>query len=448
MRKYFFVFILFTSSIYSQQIKVNVENIKGNKAMLYSLSGERTTSIDSIYSSKPGEFVYQPKNVLYNGIYRLKFDKNKWIDFIYDGKDISLRADANNVLDSLRVITSESNKLFYTFIRLNKAYKTKTELLQLILARYPKDDEYYSQTQKRLVELQNKYKEFVNIDSQKESNSFIAEYIHSAQLPVIDYEIPPQQQIDFLKTHALDYVDFNNSLLIDSDVFTNKAIEYLTYYRNPQLPKELVEKEFMKAVDTLLNKAKVNQLVYQHITEYLIDGFKKFGFDNVLDYIVDNYVIKDNICLDEDVEGMIKKRIDQARYLKIGNVVPDIILQDSSGNKIELNKIDAEKTLIIFYASWCPHCKELMPKLKDLYNSYTSKPIEVMAISLDNDHNDWINFIKTNCANWINVSDLKGWDGKAATDYFIYATPTMFLVDKQLRIIAKPMTFDDVKKIL
>ena len=448
MRKYFFALILFATSIYSQQIKVNVKNINGNKAMLFSLSGERTTIVDSIYSSNPGEFVYQPKNILHNGIYRFLFDINKSIDFIYDGKDISIITDANNVLDSLRVITSESNKLFYTFIRLNKAYKTKTELLQLILVRYPKDDEYYSQTQKRLVELQNEYNEFVNAASQKEPNSFIAGYIHSAQLPVIDYEIQSQQQIDFLKTHALDYVDFNNSLLIDSDIFTNKAIEYLTYYRNPQLPKELLKKEFIKAVDTLLNKSKVNQLVYQHITEYLIDGFKKFGFDNVLDYIVDNYVIKDNICLDEDVEGMIKKRIDQARYLKIGSVVPNIILQDTTGNKIELNKIDAEKTLIIFYASWCPHCKELMPKLKDLCNSYTSKPIDVMAISLDNERNDWINFIKTNNLNWSNVSDLKGWDGKAATDYFIYATPTMFLVDKQLKIIAKPITIDDVKKIL
>ena len=448
MRKYFFALILFTSSIYSQQIKVNVENIKGNKAMLYSLSGERTTFVDSIYSSNQGEFVYQPKNILHNGIYRFLFDINKWIDFIYDGKDIELITDANNVLDSLRVITSESNELFYSYIRLNKTYKTKTELLQLILARYPKDDEYYSQTQKRLVELQNEYKEFVNIDSQKEPNSFIAEYIHSAQLPVIDYEIQPQQQIDYLKTHALDYVDFNNSLLIDSDVFTNKAIEYLTYYRNPQLPKELLEKEFMKAVDTLLNKAKVNQLVYQHITEYLIDGFKKFGFDNVLDYIVDNYVIKDDICLDETLERALQKRIQQEKNFKIGNTVPNIVVQDTAGSIVKLSDIKNDKILILFYASWCPHCQNLVPKLYEYYSKQKEKNFEVLAMSIDSSRTDWINFIKTNNLNWLNVSDLKGWDSQAALDYCIYATPTMFLVDNHLKIIAKPMTIDDVKKIL
>ncbi|MDP2207192.1 MAG: hypothetical protein Q8K98_00270 [Bacteroidota bacterium] len=64
-----------------------------------------------------------------------------------------------------------------------------------------------------------------------------------------------------IQTHSLDFVDFNDAGLINSDVFSNKSIEYLTYYRNPQLPKEILEKEFMAAVDTLLNKSKINSLV-------------------------------------------------------------------------------------------------------------------------------------------------------------------------------------------
>ena len=78
--------------------------------------------------------------------------------------------------------------------------------------------------------------QFVNLTSQANLNSFIAKYIRSAQLPVLDISIPIEKQLDYLKAHALDNVDFNNSLLINSDVFTNKTIEHLTYYRNPQLP--------------------------------------------------------------------------------------------------------------------------------------------------------------------------------------------------------------------
>ena len=46
------------------------------------------------------------------------------------------------------------------------------------------------------------------------------------------------------------------------------------------------------------------------------------------------------------------------------------------------------------------------------------------------------------------MSDLKGWEGKAATDYFIYATPTMFLIDNEKKIIGKPITIEEVKNLL
>jgi len=443
----FLLYIQFKS--YSQSISIHLSNYKAGKLIFYSLSGEKTARIDSVNSNEDGIIIYQSDpQKFHSGFYRLTFGTNKLTDFIYDGKDIELRTDLNNVLDSMEVIDSESNKLYCSFVILNKAYKTKTELLQLMLARYPKDDNYYHATQSRLTQIQNEYLEFVNVTAQKNPNSFIAKYIRSAQLPVINGSISLEKQLDYLKVHALDNVDFNNTLLINSDLFTNKAIEYLTYYRNPQLPKELLEKEFMRAVDSILNKAKVNQLVYQHITEYLIDGFKKFGFDKVLDYIVENYVIKDDLCLDVKTEGLIKRRIEQAKNFKIGTTVPNISIPDINGKEINLSSIDAEKILIVFYASWCPHCKEILLKLNKMKEDKTGKKYEVLAISLDAKKEDWKSFIKGNCSSLINASDLKGWDGEAANNYFIYATPTMFLIDRQLKIISKPMSIEEVKSII
>jgi len=198
----------------------------------------------------------------------------------------------------------------------------------------------------------------------------------------------------------------------------------------------------MTPVDTLLNKARVNQIVYQHLVEYLIDGFKKFGFDKILDYIVEDYVIKDDLCLDTKTEGLIKRRIDQAKILKIGALAPNITIPDSLGNAIELYKINTPKILIVFYASWCPHCKELLPRLKTLND------IEIVAVSLDSSRVNWLNFVKDNALNFLNVSDLKGWNGKEAGDYFIYATPTMFILDSNKKIIGKPLTFEELQKYL
>ncbi len=438
------IFLLSISNMIAQSIELRIKDYIG-KVYFSNAIGDITTLLDSVNINYDTQLLLNKK--LKSGLNRISFTHNKWIDFVNDGKDVKISTDVKYVLDSLKVIESESNKLFYTFLRLNKTYKIKTELLQLIIARFPQDDIYYKETKKRLNELQSEYLQFVNITTQEDPTAFVAKYIQSSQLPVIDSDIPLEKQIDYLKSHALDYVNFSDASLINSDLFTNKTIEYLTYFRNPQLPKELLEKEFMKTVDSLLNKAKVNQVVYQHITEYLIDGFKKFGFDQVLDYIVENYVIKDDLCLDVKTEGLIKRRIEHAKLFKIGATVPNIILPELNRKQIDLSKITTEKILIVFYASWCPHCKELLPQLNELKKNKGNK-LEVLAISLDNKKEEWTNFVKNHCSLLINVSDLQGWDGKTSNDYYIYATPTMFLINTDSKIIGIPKSFEQIKSSL
>lgn len=444
--KIILISILFSNYLHSQNFSVTISAPTNIQANLFLISGEKLTFVDSL---KATQNIYKYQIRSEKGFYRIVFDKNKYFNFIYDDEDIEIKTDANNVIDSLKIIKSESNKIYYEFLKLNKDYKAKSELLDLILFRYPKDDDFYQTTKSKLKQIQEDYNYFVNVTSQENSNSFIAKYVKSAQLPIIDSAIPTEKQLDFLKSHSLDNVDFNKAVLINSDFFTNKSIEYLTYYRNPQLPKELLEKEFIKAVDTLLNKAKINQLVYQHITEYLIDGFKKFGFDKIIDYIVENYVIKDDLCLDEQTENSIQKRIDQSKFLALGTKVPNFVLNDENGNEINLSIIESEKILLVFYSSQCPHCQELLPQLNELAKSKKEKDLKVLSISLDTSKTDWINFVRTNkLGNLINLSDLNGWKSKAAKDYFIYATPTMFLLNYERKIIYKPITFDELLKQL
>ncbi len=439
-----FVLTSFSFSI-AQEIIIKAANSSG-AAALFSLSGEKASLIDSIPASS-NTYQFNLSNN-HSGIYRLVFNNKKWIDFVYDNEDVEIQTNANNALDSLKVIKSESNKIYYEFIKLNKDYKTKTELLQLIIARYPETDNYYQSTKEKLNQVQEEYLYFVNVTAQQDPKSFIARYVRSAQLPVVNSEIEPEQYLNYLKSHALDNVDFTDDALIYSDVFTNKTIEYLSYYRNPQLPMGLLEKEFQTAVDSILNKAKVNDIVYKHIVEYLLDGFKKFGFDNVINYIIDNYVIKDDICLDEKLETALERRIQQNKLFKPGFEVPDIEMNDAAGSIVKLSTITAEKTLIIFYASWCPHCQDMLPQIYELYKDQKEKKFEVLAVSIDTSKTDWLNFIKTNKLDWLNFSDLKGWKGKSAVDYFIYATPTMFLADKENKLIKIITGIEELKNYI
>ena len=439
------VLFLICISVSYSQVNIHAKNNNESTGALSYLEGENVSFIDTVTLNEDSEFQFS-LNGNHPGIYRLKFDNKKWLDFVYDNEVTEIKVDPDSLPGSIKVLKSQSNKIYYDFIQLNKDFKTKTELLQLMLARYPEEDDYYQKTKQKLIQIQEDYLNFVNITSQKSPGSFIARYVRSSQLPVVPPEIPFDEQLVYLKIHALDNVNFYDDGLIYSDAFTSKTIEYLTYYRNPQLPIGLLEKEFMSAIDSILNKAKVNEIIYQHIVEYLLDGFKTYGFDSVIDYIVENYVIKDDLCLDTELQDTMERRIQQARNFKPGNRVPDITISDSAGIKFSLGDLTSEKFLLLFYASWCTHCQNLIPKIYELYKNQNEKRTEVVAVALDTSKTELENFIGTYGLDWINIADIEGWNSKVAIDYFIYATPTMFLIDKNRKLIYKPTSIDDLQQ--
>lgn len=438
------LFILLSSITPAQSVSITVTGTEKQGIALYSLKGEKSAFVDSIKNSGSGVFRFTADKSKYPvGMYRVALDNRTSFNIIMDGGDIQLETAYASALDSMHVHISESNKLFYRFVKLQKEFRLKSDLLQLVISRYPKDDDYFTASVSKLQAVQSSYKQFISEVNDKLPRSFISEYINSMQAVFPNEILPPEKQLMFLKQHGLDNVNFTDFSLIHSDAFTNKAIEYLTYYRNPQLPKELLEQEFMKAVDSLLMRARVNQIVYQHITEYLVDGFKQYGFDNLIDYIVTNFVIKDDLCLGEQTEAMLKNRIDQAKYFKKGAKVPPLSFNTSSGKQHNLLENLAKKTVVVFYATWCPHCKEMLPKLYELYKK--RQDLNVIAISLDTKAEDWQAFTEKQCPDWVNMCDLKGWEGEAAKDYFIYATPTMFLIDKNGTLISRPAKIEEIE---
>ena len=139
-QKLILLLILLVVTSYPQTVKIKIHGINNNKAYLFSLEGEESFLIDSINTSDDDNFDYSfLPTKHHSGFYRLSFNNKKFLDFIYDREEIEIETDTINIKDSVKIIKSESNKIYYEFIKLNKDYKTKTELLQLILARYPKD---------------------------------------------------------------------------------------------------------------------------------------------------------------------------------------------------------------------------------------------------------------------------------------------------------------------
>jgi thiol-disulfide isomerase/thioredoxin len=91
---------------------------------------------------------------------------------------------------------------------------------------------------------------------------------------------------------------------------------------------------------------------------------------------------------------------------------------------------------VVFGSSWCSQCVEEIPKLKNFYTDWQQKyGLEIVFISLDTEKDKYAAFTKD--FPWINSCDYKKWESKAVQDYYVFATPTMFLLDANNTILVK-----------
>ena len=75
--------------------------------------------------------------------------------------------------------------------------------------------------------------------------------------------------------------------------------------------------------------------------------------------------------------------------------------------------------------------------MKRIAETYADRA-EVIAISVDTNEGGWKASVSKNGLDWINICELKEWNGKIVEDYYIYATPTIYVLDKDLGILSKP----------
>ena len=103
-------------------------------------------------------------------------------------------------------------------------------------------------------------------------------------------------------------------------------------------------------------------------------------------------------------------------------------------------------TLVDFWASWCPPCREENPNVVALYKELHSKGLNIISVSLDEDAKKWKEAIAKDQLTWTQVSNLKQMKDPIALQYGVIQIPTTFLLDASGKVIAKDLYGDDLKE--
>ncbi|HNF49066.1 MAG TPA: TlpA disulfide reductase family protein [Chitinophagales bacterium] len=128
----------------------------------------------------------------------------------------------------------------------------------------------------------------------------------------------------------------------------------------------------------------------------------------------------------------------QEEGLPVGEIAPNIILQNPQGDTIQLKELKGKYVLLDFWASWCQPCRQNNPHLVQIFEKYHFQGLEIFSVSLDDTKERWMNAIKVDKLKWqYHGCDYQKWNGKAVNMYKVSSIPAVFLLDKNGKIIAK-----------
>ncbi|MDC0177122.1 thioredoxin family protein [Polaribacter sp.] len=232
----------------------------------------------------------------------------------------------------------------------------------------------------------------------------------------------PQHVTEFM---AIDFTALKHSGLL------KKIIEGYTYLVE-RFPLEEVTSLLNQAIDKVIVALKEEPSIQQAVAQYWFTFLESHSLFGAAEYLALKMLNDESCVLDEKSANLFE----QYRKIANGKIAPNIDLNIEGSLVKDLKSIAAQYKLVVFGASWCPTCKEDYSKLKEKYADLkANKDVEIVYISIDTDTDAFEAYYGD--APFITFCDGKGWKSQAVNDYHIFATPSYFLLDKELNILEK-----------
>lgn len=228
---------------------------------------------------------------------------------------------------------------------------------------------------------------------------------------------------------------------IASYIYSNQLSD--SEQRNQMAAINKLNDEFKRCVTDCAERNIGNELGYFILTYYpdeIITADQRLSLVNKLPKSMQNR---------KAMQAIVEKLKQQSKHA-IGKTIEDFSMNDINGKQVSiLKEIKSHKlTIIDFWASWCGPCRAEMPAMVKMYEVYHAKGLGIIGISLDENHSSWQAAVKSLGMEWTQLSDLQGWNNKAARMFNVESIPHTIVVDQNGTIIEKGLRSGQIEALV
>lgn len=470
MKRFLLVFFLVPTLLFAQkdtfELKVNFKPFKKKYIYLGYHYGKQKPIIDSILLDENSNGVFHRQKKMEKGVYLIGFpDKSGYFELLIDKEQkFSVKADSANLLNSLKFENSPDNNLFVEYQRFSFAKGGEIEAAkrQYTAAKTKADSIAINAQIKKFGDEIQQYR--LNLIRQNPDATLTA-LLNAMKDPVIPpADKHPGGKYDSLyayryyKDHYWDNVYFFDERLVRTSFFEIKLEEYFDQLVYPNPDTVIREMEWMLGYASA-NEEMEKYLLIKFVNRYL--NQKYMWEDRVFVHLFEKYFSqKDYAWLNEKGKKTIFDRAYSLMANLFGSQASDIEAPDSSGKMQTLYSVTNPYTVIVFWDPSCGHCKETLPRIDSMYRAkWKAENVRIFAVSKESEgtKNDWLKFLRDHkLEGWTNVYYSRA-DENARTSknipgylqlYDIQTVPTLYLLDKEKRILAKKIPFEQIDKVL
>jgi thiol-disulfide isomerase/thioredoxin len=367
-----------------------------------------------------------------------------------------LQADVKESVKTMKVKGSEDNEVFYDYLRFLAGLRPEADTLRAQLSRTKGNVADSTRIADQLNGMDKRVKKSQADLCDKYPNSLVSKIVRSAIEPE-----PPAftgtekekqtKRYYWYRAHYFDNIDLADPAMLRSPVLHGKIDGYITKV-TPQHPDSI-----NIALDDLLNRVKNSPETYKYYLVHYLNFYAKsklVGFDACYVHLAKNYYCKNTPpwMKKEDVE----KICDNAMRLDpilIGRIAPNITVMDRNNKPHSLWEVDADYTVLFFWASDCGHCKKAAPYMIEFAKAYKDKGVKVFAVCTDYGE-------KAAAECWKSV-DEKGFTddlfmtmqdayqrSRFKSLYDVQTTPQVFILDRKHEILMKRVGAEELSKVM